>query len=173
MAQQLRAFVVQRDAKLNILSEKVVGKFAIVTNEDAETTEVIRTRFIEIEALLWKKKEGILQLELALGGTSAAGVFYRNPKYDLALVSWRRDANPQLWATRGLDDIDPVTTDMMKGWLHQEDAVYRAGRDIWGIENLESQWQGAYLRQPQPPDPPPPAPTSTQPGLPPADLPPA
>ena len=145
---QLKAFVVQRDKDLNIQSENIIGKFAVVTDEQTDSTEVIRINVVDIEGILWSREKGILHLELSLGGLDKAGKYHRHLKHQSALVSWGRDRNPDLWAKYGLEDIDTVKLDDIKQWMHDEDCVIRAGRDIWGLPGLESKvGNGEYKTQ--------------------------
>jgi hypothetical protein len=136
---KLTATVVTRDKNKNIVSESVYDSFAVFTDKASKTMESVDVDCAEIEALTWIRSKGIFQVQIDLGGRDSSGNFHRLPNHPPALVSWSRDQFPAIWEKYGLNDISGLDIETIKQWLHDEDAVARASRDVWQIPVLESQ----------------------------------
>ncbi|MBN2118517.1 MAG: hypothetical protein JW730_18230 [Anaerolineales bacterium] len=124
---------ITRDEDGNVIAEEIIGKHAIITDMEQETMEAVMVEAVEVIALTWSKNVGLLQVELSLGGYDHGGNFQADRRYQPALVSWSRDTTPELWQRYDLDNFGAITEAIIKPWLHAEESVYRAARDIWKI----------------------------------------
>jgi len=157
----LKVAKVFRSKEGQFQGEGIPGKFAVVIDEESEKSTVFRINCLNIEEIFWSREKGVFQTQISLGAEDSDGNYHADPKRKHALVSWTRDQHPQLWLQYGLEYLNGINFEEVLGWLHNEDSVTRAGRDIWLLENLESQMVdnetgniiGDYRRNKIPPDP--------------------
>lgn len=116
-----------------------IAKCAVITDYATDAVEVIATQYVEIEQLAWARDLGVFQVQIVLGGYDSKGNFISNKDYKQALVSWSKSQCPDVWEKYNLQNLKQIDHQQIYKWLHDEDAVGRAGRDIWGITDLSSE----------------------------------
>jgi hypothetical protein len=138
---KIKTNLVKRDPTGAILSESLITKHAIVTDEEAGTSEVLLSDTVEIEGILFLKTEGAFQVQLALGGHDSKGVFHRDLRYQNATISVMksRENDAKFWALHGLDDLKVLDLEQVKEWIYATantlDVVAQA---VWNLPELES-----------------------------------
>jgi hypothetical protein len=134
----LKVRLLSRNAADEIV-QKHVRKWSVVTDDEAETTEIIKTDTVEIEGVTWRRDIGVFQTQIVIGGIDKNNTFHRDMNYETALISWSRDQFPDFWQANGIDDLNGIDFDQVKEWLQFGDAVGTAGRNIWRLPEAASQ----------------------------------
>jgi len=137
---KIKTALVQRDQSGAIVSESSLPKHAVVVDESTDKSEIVPTDTVEIEGILFKRTEGIFQVELALGGYDSSGNFHRNLKYQPALISLMRDRqqDAKIWNERDLDNFLKPLEDDLKSWLQQAQGIDTVAQAVWHVAQLES-----------------------------------
>lgn len=123
--------------KKELLSSKPVDQFAVVIDKTQRTSEVLDIDSIQIDAIAYSKSQGFFQVNFCLGGFDKNGKFHKAAQYQPALFAINRDNSP-LWKSLDLENIQSFTFDTIEKWLHDNNAVSIAGKNVWKISSIES-----------------------------------
>jgi hypothetical protein len=118
-----------------------LGIFSDITDEGARKHEILESDTIQIEGILYKRDEGIFQLQLSIGGHDAADVYHKNLKFKDALISLVRDREQDKaqWRAFDLDKVLEGTWDAMKQFVQQYEGTKACTEAVWRITGLESE----------------------------------
>jgi hypothetical protein len=138
---KIKTSLVKRDPTGAILSESLIAKHAIVTDEEAGTSEVLTSDTVEIEGFTFLRTDGVFQVQLGLGGHDAKGVFHRDLRYQPALVSIvkSRPNDAKFWALHDLDNLKVLDLEQVKAWIFDvANTVDVVAQAVWNLPELES-----------------------------------
>ena len=113
-------------------TQKPVDTIAIVTDKVARKTEAVDVDRIDIEAVLWNRDQGMLQVSFRLGGVDSQAAFRPAYQYGMATFTVTRRDVP--WTKYNLDSIQSFNFSLIENCLHEVQAVQRAAADVWRIQ---------------------------------------
>ena len=118
-----------------------VSKIAVITSEVQNKSEIVKVERVRILALMTTELDQVFQANFIMGGLDSEGVFHPNPAHRPALFSVNQQQEPEWWETHIAGRWDFDFEEVLR-WIHDAGAVERAGRDLWGIPDIQSYYDG-------------------------------
>src|SRR5262245_35472276 len=142
MTEELMVRRVLRNQAGEIVRQQLYAtKIAVVIDEQAETSEVIKVDRVRIVGMLVNLIDNVFQANFVIGGLDSTQAFHWSPRQLPALFAVNASQDRSWWAANIVDrtiyDFDEVLH-----WIHDAGAVNIAGDNIWLMPDLESYYEG-------------------------------
>jgi hypothetical protein len=138
-----------------------VSKIAVITDEAQNKSEIVKVDRVRILALMTTELGNVFQANFIMGGMDSAGVFHANPEHRPALFAVNQSQEIDWWNEHIAGRWDYDFEEVLR-WIYDAGGVEVAGRDLWGLPDIQSYYEG----EPPPEEPPPPPPPAEhQPGV--------
>ena len=138
-----------------------VSKIAVIKDEAQNKSEIIKVDRVRILALMIMELDKVFQVNFILGGIDSDEIFHANPAHRPALFSVNQSQEAEWWDQHIAGRWDYDFEEVLR-WVHEAGGVEVAGRDLWGLPDIQSY----YVGEPEPLPPPPPLPAAEhEPGV--------
>jgi hypothetical protein len=135
MPSVVRFYKVVRNYDDTVATKEVVKKFPVITDEVAETTEVINLDCVELVGLHVNTLQKSLQLRLALGGYDSQDNFHKAPGFKLGVWRLDRAANEDAY-DQWVEGRRIWNFDQILQFLHNRKGLRHIAHNQWGVGHL-------------------------------------